>query len=103
MLSQAQIRAELYKDIPPDADPHALSEAELRWTERQPFLEARGYQLRPRYRPGWVRSWTGDVPWGAEDSIFPLVSCLTTARGNVLSIPPSSDTFGNSHGRHTHF
>ncbi|KAJ7159948.1 kinase-like domain-containing protein [Mycena crocata] len=29
------------------------------WVDSQPFLLARGYQLRPRYRPGWVPSWIG--------------------------------------------
>ncbi|KAJ7440003.1 hypothetical protein B0H11DRAFT_2100523 [Mycena galericulata] len=29
------------------------------WIDHQPFLLSRGYQLRPRYRPGWVPSWSG--------------------------------------------
>ena len=30
---------------------------EKRWQARQPWLLERGYQLRPRFRPGWVPSW----------------------------------------------
>ncbi|KAJ7785303.1 kinase-like domain-containing protein [Mycena maculata] len=28
------------------------------WVDSQPFLLTQGYQLRPRYRPDWVPSWT---------------------------------------------
>ncbi|KAJ7512956.1 kinase-like domain-containing protein [Mycena galericulata] len=28
------------------------------WVDSQPFLLAQGYQLRPRYQPDWVPSWT---------------------------------------------
>ncbi|KAJ7112949.1 kinase-like domain-containing protein [Mycena epipterygia] len=28
------------------------------WVDNQPFLLAQGYQLRPRYHPEWVPSWT---------------------------------------------
>ncbi|KAH9894107.1 kinase-like domain-containing protein [Cubamyces lactineus] len=34
-----------------------LSQSEVEWQERQPFLESHGYMLRPRYRPGWIPSW----------------------------------------------
>ncbi|PSR72481.1 hypothetical protein PHLCEN_2v11648 [Hermanssonia centrifuga] len=33
---------------------------EVRWRDRQRFLESKGYMLRPRYRPGWVPSWFMD-------------------------------------------
>ncbi|TFY60100.1 hypothetical protein EVJ58_g5365 [Rhodofomes roseus] len=36
-----------------------LSEAELYWRDRQPWLEEHGYMLRPRYRPDWTPSWEG--------------------------------------------
>lgn len=36
-----------------------LGEGEKAWRDRQPFLQSRGYMLRPRYRPGWVPSWKG--------------------------------------------
>ncbi|KZV64855.1 hypothetical protein PENSPDRAFT_738046 [Peniophora sp. CONT] len=35
-----------------------LSSYELKWRDRQPLLRARGYQLRPRFRPGWKPSWS---------------------------------------------
>lgn len=34
-----------------------LAPPELAWRDRQPYLESRGYLLRPRYRPGWILSW----------------------------------------------
>lgn len=48
-------------------------EVEKWWVGHQPWLESRGYMLRPRYRPGWTPSWhssKGDptVKWNAEDS-----------------------------------
>ncbi|KAH9973838.1 kinase-like domain-containing protein [Lactifluus volemus] len=30
-----------------------LSSHEVKWRDRQPFLESKGYMLRPRFRPGW--------------------------------------------------
>lgn len=35
-----------------------LNDEEIPWRDRQPLLQARGYALRPRYRPGWIASWT---------------------------------------------
>ncbi|KZV68704.1 hypothetical protein PENSPDRAFT_609718 [Peniophora sp. CONT] len=42
---------------------------ELRWRDRQLFLQSKGYMLRPRLRPGWVPSWlmTGEDPMDCED------------------------------------
>ncbi|PSS37271.1 hypothetical protein PHLCEN_2v909 [Hermanssonia centrifuga] len=37
-----------------------LSDFELRWRDKQEFLASKGYMLRPRYRPGWVPSWSTD-------------------------------------------
>ena len=34
-----------------------LSSQEVKWRDRQPFLESKGYMLRPRLRPGWAPSW----------------------------------------------
>ncbi|KAF9818792.1 hypothetical protein IEO21_02572 [Rhodonia placenta] len=50
----------------------SLDPYELRWQERQPFLQSKGYALRPRYRPGWVPSWrgTGKYPSFCEDGIL---------------------------------
>ncbi|CAE6446724.1 unnamed protein product [Rhizoctonia solani] len=48
-----------------------LSTNERQWVEHQPYLLGKGYQLRPRYRPGWVRSWEGTNcnPRVCEDSL----------------------------------
>ncbi|KAL5637305.1 hypothetical protein ACGC1H_001074 [Rhizoctonia solani] len=50
--------------------PEELSEAEANWVHFQPFLVSKGYQLRPRYRPGWQPSWrlSGANPYDCEDS-----------------------------------
>ncbi|KAF8675674.1 Protein kinase domain [Rhizoctonia solani] len=54
--------------------PEELSEAEKNWVHFQPYLVSKGYQLRPRYRPGWVPSWklSGANPYDCEDSIDSL-------------------------------
>ncbi|KAJ7611958.1 hypothetical protein B0H17DRAFT_1221072 [Mycena rosella] len=56
----------------------SLGEAERAWVHYQPFLEARGYMLRRRYRPGWVSDIVafGKSPLDCEDSI--------TCHGEVL-------------------
>ncbi|KIJ46382.1 hypothetical protein M422DRAFT_29249 [Sphaerobolus stellatus SS14] len=48
-----------------------LNIGEFFWQDIQPFLEKRGYILRPRYHPGWVGSWktTGKKIRYCEDSI----------------------------------
>ncbi|KDN38113.1 hypothetical protein RSAG8_09709, partial [Rhizoctonia solani AG-8 WAC10335] len=48
-----------------------LSTNERQWVQHQPYLLEKGYQLRPRYRPGWVRSWEGTNrnPRVCEDSL----------------------------------
>ncbi|CCL99183.1 uncharacterized protein FIBRA_01198 [Fibroporia radiculosa] len=48
-----------------------LTKWEIRWRDRQSFLQTRGYMLRPRYRPGWNPSWRGSGlhPRLFEDSI----------------------------------
>ncbi|QRV72204.1 kinase domain protein [Ceratobasidium sp. AG-Ba] len=56
--------------------PEQRSEAEQRWVSFQPYLQSKGYQLRPRYQPDWVPSWTitGADPLECEDStnVVPL-------------------------------
>ncbi|KAJ7461406.1 hypothetical protein B0H11DRAFT_2285950 [Mycena galericulata] len=39
---------------PIDPEEANLGKVEQVWAHFQPWLEARGYMLRPRYRPGWV-------------------------------------------------
>lgn len=48
-----------------------LSDDEIRWRDRQQFLESKGYMLRPRLRPGWTPSWlrNGTYWRRAEDSV----------------------------------
>lgn len=41
-----------------EADEPELTDAECWWRDHQNWLAERGYMLRPRYRPGWVPSWT---------------------------------------------
>lgn len=62
-----------------------LAPYELSWTRRQPFLQSRGYMLRPRYRPGWVPSWriTGARPIDCEDSNVHV--CGVAHKPNQLS------------------
>ena len=51
--------------------PVELSSFETKWRDRQPFLESKGYMLRPRLRPGWTPSWlsTGRRFFDCEDSV----------------------------------
>jgi hypothetical protein len=63
----------------PQADyrgPVKLSPYEVKWRDRQPFLESKGYMLRPRLRPGWTPSWlsTGEDYDSCEDSALLPVS-----------------------------
>ncbi|KAJ7649360.1 kinase-like domain-containing protein [Mycena polygramma] len=62
-----------------------LVDGELEWARYQPFLEERGYMLRPRYRPGWVSEvlTTGKTVLECEDS-FPIM-------GEVLDATRMSD------------
>ena len=49
-----------------------LDPFEEQWRNRQPYLQSRGYSLRPRYHPGWVASWQLDPtlnPTRCEDYI----------------------------------
>ena len=50
--------------------PGQLSSFEVKWRDRQPFLESKGYMLRSRLRPGWTPSWlaTGESRLYFEDS-----------------------------------
>lgn len=50
--------------------PEERSDAEKRWVALHPYLQSKGYQLRPRYRPDWIPSWkaTGANPRDCEDS-----------------------------------
>ncbi|KAH9920132.1 uncharacterized protein B0H18DRAFT_1025250 [Fomitopsis serialis] len=39
--------------------PGGLAKHEYFWRDRQPWLQERGYMLRPRYMPDWKPSWLG--------------------------------------------
>ncbi|VDB85836.1 unnamed protein product [Peniophora sp. CBMAI 1063] len=56
---------------PREVDYTELFSSERRWRDKQPYLQSRGYMLRPRLRPGWVPSWTstGEDPLDCEDGI----------------------------------
>ncbi|KZV68701.1 hypothetical protein PENSPDRAFT_609719 [Peniophora sp. CONT] len=59
-----------------------LYDREIWWRDRQPFLQSKGYMLRPRFRPNWVPSWltSGRHPYRSEDGILlPMASHLIDA------------------------
>ncbi|KAI9438640.1 kinase-like domain-containing protein [Lactarius indigo] len=71
----------------------SLSPDEITWRDLQPFLESKGYMLRPRLRPGWSPSWlmTGTYWRRAEDSApLPhrpsLVDATRVADGKLVYI-----------------
>ncbi|KAF8518172.1 kinase-like domain-containing protein [Gautieria morchelliformis] len=51
-------------------EPFSLRDDEVKWVKLQPYLLSRGYQLRPRYQPGWVGPWkaNNNEPFLYEDS-----------------------------------
>ncbi|KAG8957998.1 hypothetical protein FRC03_009554 [Tulasnella sp. 419] len=59
---------------------------EVEWAQRHDFLLQHGYQLRPRYRPGWKPSWTTPAPvLKNEDAI------LQRSRGDIMDAKRLSD------------
>ncbi|KAJ7661728.1 kinase-like domain-containing protein [Mycena rosella] len=60
---------------------HLRSTEEAFWVDHQPFLLAQGYQLRPRYRPDWVPSWslTPNRDNQYEDSLDLIFTCVLDA------------------------
>ncbi|KZS89789.1 hypothetical protein SISNIDRAFT_416561, partial [Sistotremastrum niveocremeum HHB9708] len=52
-----------------------LSSTEQRWASYQPWLKSIGYDLRPRYQPGWKASWltSGIDAFDSEDALLPNV------------------------------
>ena len=63
---------------------------EQKWRDRALELRQRGYELRPRFRPGWKPSWQKFEwlprcikygllnPYAREDSIPPMVRMTST-------------------------
>ncbi|KAI0057008.1 hypothetical protein BV25DRAFT_1995244 [Artomyces pyxidatus] len=78
---------------PPSATPEEIVGAndllwlEIRWRDRQVFLESRGYLLRPRLRPGWIPSWltNGKRFYMCEDGIW------SPARDHLIDATRISD------------
>lgn len=58
----------------------ALHTHEQRWVTYYEYLLEKGYQLRPRFRPGWVHSWkdTNIFPADCEDAWSRNVSSLVS-------------------------
>ncbi|KAH8111750.1 kinase-like domain-containing protein [Phellopilus nigrolimitatus] len=65
-----------YREIESDGSFSLLS-SECWWRDHYEFLLSRGYQLRPRYHPGWKPSWleTDIFPYACEDAHSQIV-CL---------------------------
>ena len=68
---------ELYAELTLQGEYHLLPYEED-WKARRPFLESKGYELRPRYTEDWWPSWIGtDInPFFCEDSIDSCVRIL---------------------------
>lgn len=69
---------ELYAELTLQGAYHLLPYEED-WKARRPFLESRGYELRPRYSQDWWPSWIGTNinPFFCEDSIDSCVCYLS--------------------------
>jgi len=76
---------DLPETIPLDTDgegPAELEPKEIFWRDHQPWLQERGYMLRPRYRPDWKASWivNKDLPvFRCEDSEVPIGAAVMDA------------------------
>lgn len=60
---------------------------ELYWQSKQEFLQSQGYNLRPRYVPGWIPSWRIDPTiWfaDAEDHVGFHVKSLCVVHDETL-------------------
>ncbi|KAI0709591.1 hypothetical protein C8T65DRAFT_739950 [Cerioporus squamosus] len=55
-----------------DSEDKELLDGEKYWRDHHDWLLQSGYQLRPRYRPGWVPSWKGTnkIPLFCEDGLY---------------------------------
>ncbi|KAF5376842.1 hypothetical protein D9757_004435 [Collybiopsis confluens] len=80
-----------------------IQDWEIFWRDHYEWLKDRGYQLRPRYRPGWVASWLGTDLWPPrfEDAQFDgtmeyLMDAIRIADGKPVMLrrpdpPPSHE------------
>ncbi|CAL1706289.1 unnamed protein product [Somion occarium] len=55
-----------------------LGLAEVYWRDRQVWLEAQGYMLRPRYHPNWVPSWKDK----SNPDLFRIEDSRTLGKGD---------------------
>ena len=69
------------------------------WRDHYDFLRSKGYELRPRYQPGWTPSWLGTdkVILLCEDRVSTYVSGVMCLSETVLTSGPEQI----SHGRET--
>ncbi|OCH83830.1 hypothetical protein OBBRIDRAFT_892117 [Obba rivulosa] len=67
-------------------EPGTLKPGEIWWRDHQPWLQERGYSLRPRYMPDWIPSWKGTTKlwFRCEDGLGPV-------RPNLLDATRTSD------------
>ncbi len=66
-----------------------LLEQEIFWRDRHDWLKRHGYNLRPRYKPGWVPPWkdTGEPPSMYEEGVSVTVPTpLCSLLGFVLTL-----------------
>ena len=70
----------------PNLQAGELNRLEKQWANRQATLEAAGYMLRQRYRPGWQPSWiaTGKFFMDVEDGQAQVVSVDVLLRFMVM-------------------
>ncbi|TFK83402.1 hypothetical protein K466DRAFT_665869 [Polyporus arcularius HHB13444] len=74
----------------PEPFPGGLRGMEVYWAGRYEFLNNAGYQLRPRYRPGWVPSWHASKKsrWNVEDGVFlevdRIMDAVRTKEGTIV-------------------
>ncbi|KAI0041906.1 hypothetical protein FA95DRAFT_1598729 [Auriscalpium vulgare] len=71
-MAQSQSVLEVRHDRSSPLPAETLLPHEEWWRDQAPFLESRGYRLRPRLRPGWTPSWKTGVlaEIDAEDAVF---------------------------------
>lgn len=71
-----------YRSLPPARQAAILDPAERQWVHVQPWLQSKGYMLRPRFRPGWKPSWSEGA------SLYDLSKREDTVRHHVRSFDP---------------
>lgn len=66
-------------------DREKLLPVEVFWRDHQPWLQERGYILRPRFQPNWTPSWKGTAKdWSrCEDGQSFMVRTLKLGLANM--------------------